>query len=90
MTYTQIFDALTGKASTQVVMRDSDNAFIPFDDGNKDYQEYKKWLADGNTPNPPKNPLIPGVSAPRIELPEPMDPAIKQYIDDQLDQLKGG
>ena len=25
-------------------------SFIPFDDGNTDYIEYKNWLAEGNTP----------------------------------------
>ncbi len=27
-------------------------AFIPICEGNTDYQEYKKWLAKGNTPKP--------------------------------------
>ena len=27
-------------------------AFVPFDDANKDYQQYLKWLAEGNTPTP--------------------------------------
>ncbi len=35
-----------------VVQRVSDNAFIPFDDANTDYQEYLKWLAEGNEPLP--------------------------------------
>ena len=32
------------------ILRKEDNAIIPFDEGNRDYQEYKSWLAEGNTP----------------------------------------
>jgi len=35
---------------TDLILRISDNAMIPFDDDNSDYIEYKAWLADGNTP----------------------------------------
>lgn len=31
------------------VKRIADNAFIPFDEGNADYQQFQAWLAEGNT-----------------------------------------
>jgi hypothetical protein len=34
------------------VIRLSDNAIIPFDLSNTDYQTYLKWLEQGNTPLP--------------------------------------
>ena len=53
MTYSQVWDSTTNKVSDKVVQRDEDGAFIPFDDGNPDYVEYKEWLAEGNKPSPP-------------------------------------
>ena len=34
------------------ILRMVDNASIPFDPANTDYQEYLKWVAEGNTPEP--------------------------------------
>jgi hypothetical protein len=36
--------------SAKVIQRLSDNAFIPFDPANTDYQEYLEWVEAGNTP----------------------------------------
>lgn len=36
----------------QTILRTSDNAYIPADGKNKDYQAYQLWLEAGNTPLP--------------------------------------
>ena len=52
--------------SETTVHRLTDNAFIPFDGGNRDYQEYLDWLAEGNEPEPyvaPPSPPVTQVTA---------------------------
>jgi hypothetical protein len=49
--YKKIINTLTNQEA-QVIKRLEDNAFIPFDTANTDYQAYLAWLAEGNTPLP--------------------------------------
>jgi hypothetical protein len=41
---------------TNQILRLSDNAFIPANSDNSDYQEYLEWLAEGNSPIPADTP----------------------------------
>ena len=43
---------LNSFGDVDMVIRLSDNAFIPFAPDNTDYQAYLKWLDEGNTPQP--------------------------------------
>jgi hypothetical protein len=38
--------------NTRCILRTTDNACIPFDPANTDYQAYLKWLEEGNKPLP--------------------------------------
>ena len=50
--YQYLIDSATGEISTQTIKRLPDNAFIPNDPSNTDWQAYQEWLAAGNTPLP--------------------------------------
>ena len=50
MTYTQVWDTMTNAVSQNIIVRDEDGAFIPFDPDNVDYQAYLAWLDEGNEP----------------------------------------
>jgi len=40
------------KLNQNSVTRLADGASIPLANGNRDYEEYKQWLSEGNTPEP--------------------------------------
>ena len=51
--YKLVADIISGNIQS-VKRTDASGAtvFVPFDDGNTDYQEYLEWVAEGNTPEP--------------------------------------
>jgi hypothetical protein len=51
-TYQYINSIMTDEVSTTSIKRLPDGAYVPFDSSNKDYQQYLKWVAEGNTPLP--------------------------------------
>ena len=48
--YKKLKDSFGNEINT--VFRVSDNAFIPFDPANTDYQEFLRWCSEGNEPLP--------------------------------------
>ena len=52
MTYTYKHTRDLEGNTGEYFLRKEDNAFIPVDPENIDYQEFKKWLDAGNTPDP--------------------------------------
>ena len=49
--YQQCKDSF-GNVSTTCIKRLADNAYIPFDTANTDYQQYLKFLEEGGQPLP--------------------------------------
>jgi hypothetical protein len=49
--YQKTIDPVTN-AEAPCIKRLSDNAFIPFDTANTDYQAFLTWCAEGNEPLP--------------------------------------
>ena len=47
-----MYQLINEKPMWKAIKRIADNAHIPFDPDNTDYQAYLKWLAEGNTPIP--------------------------------------
>lgn len=55
--YKLVKDNLLNKMA-DIVFRISDSTFIPFDPANTDYQEYLRWLKQGNKPLPADEPPV--------------------------------
>ena len=50
MKYKLTIDPILNK--TKFILDTEKQCFIPIDEANTDYQEYLKWVAEGNTPEP--------------------------------------
>lgn len=71
----KIYNTLSGRS----VIRLTDNAVIPFDPANTDYQEYLKWLAEGNEPLPADE-LVVEEPAPAVEAPVVTEPSVDEAL----------
>ena len=56
--YKQCKKVITGEIANCII-RTTDGACIPFDPDNTCYQQYFKWINEGNTPLPPDEPTLP-------------------------------
>lgn len=69
--YKKIKEPITGENKSILFM--PLNLFIPIDPANTDYQEYLKWISEGNEPLPADEPQLPIVeSTPVVETPAPL------------------
>lgn len=48
----KLLEKISALGETKTLIRLVDNADIPFDPANTDYQAYLRWLEEGNVPEP--------------------------------------
>jgi hypothetical protein len=51
--YKKVINSLTNNVSTTHILKKEPLVLIPFDNNNRDYQEYLEWLEEGNVPEEP-------------------------------------
>ena len=66
----KIISATSCKEPVSVIIEYEDGTTVcaPFWDGNSDYEAYKDWVAEGNTPNPYVPPPEPAPLTPQEKL----------------------
>jgi hypothetical protein len=48
----KIAKSIVSTEPSSMIIRLSDNAYIPMVESNADYKKYLEWVAEGNTPEP--------------------------------------
>jgi hypothetical protein len=75
---------MTYKLTKSGVQRLADGAWIPNASDNTDWQEYQKWLAAGNTPQPADPDPVPVSPKDLLDLFNELSPARKALFKDEL------
>lgn len=75
--------------TSAAVIRVADGACIPADERNADYADYKRWLADGNTPQPAPVPtLAERISSAILKIDADTDALIRDVIGERGNEYK--